>query len=117
MHHNDFRGAAAALLPSLQASQARAKRTANDDGGLETEYLIAINLLTCAGKENAWVLSGGIGDGEQKVNRQGPEAKRKIVTVEDVREAYQKELDRKSVIEGGRFAFGGVDAVDVMDID
>ncbi|KAL9128394.1 MAG: hypothetical protein Q9217_002918 [Psora testacea] len=113
LHHNDFRGAAAALLPSLQAAQARTKRSVAVDG-LEREYLTAINFLACMGKENAWVLSDGDGKAEEGANGLGGKGRRKVITIEDLREAYQKELDRRSVIESGRFAFGG--AVDEMDI-
>lgn len=103
LHHQDFRGAAAALLPPLQVAQARAKR---GDDGLEDKYLAVINLLACAGVGSGWVLS-------EDVSGKG---KRKIVEVSDVRAQYQKELDRRSVIEGGRFGFvgGGGDAMDVL---
>ena len=103
LHHQDFRGAAAALLPPLQAAQARAKRA---DDGLENQYLAVINLLACAGDGNGWVLSEGV-IGQEK---------RKIVEIKDVRAQYQTELDRRSVIEGGRFGFvgGGGDEMDVL---
>lgn len=94
LHRQDFRGAAAALLPSLQAAQARAKK---GDDGLENQYLAVINLLACAGEGNRWVLSEDVGG----------KGKRKIVEIKDVRAQYQKELDRRSMIEGGRFGFVG----------
>ena len=104
LHHQDFRGAAASLLPPLQAAQARVKK---GDDGLENQYLAVINLLACAGEGNGWVLSEDMNNGK---------AKRKIVEVKDVRAQYQKELDRRSVIEGGRFGFvgGGGDEMDVL---
>ncbi len=100
LHHGDFRGAAAALLPPLQVAQARVKR---GDDGLENQYLAVINLLACAGEGNAWVLSEEGG-------------KRRIVEIKDVRGLYQRELDRRSVIEGGRFGFvgGGGEEMDVL---
>ena len=107
MHHNDFRGAAAALLPDLiqLQSQHRVKRSAEQS--LDESYLTVINLLACAGKEEGWVLSGGsTSGGEGSVD--GPAGtKRKMVTLQDVRRGYQKELDRRSVIESGRYDFGG----------
>lgn len=109
LHHNDYRGAAAALLPPLQAAQTKAKRSAD---GLENEYLAVINLLACAGEENGWVLS-------QDVSKAGTggKAKRKVITIGDVRGQYQRELDRRSVIEGGRYGFAGaMDEGDEMDI-
>ena len=55
-------------------------------------------------------------DGEEG---KGGTGKRKVVTIGDVRVDYQRELDRRSVIEAGRFGFGGVGAVDegeAMDV-
>ena len=115
MHHNDFRGAAAALLPTLQATQAKAKRTTTSEE-LENDYLTVINLLACAGKGNAWVLSGGSADGGKAIKGNAitkKKGKRQLFTLEDLRHDYQAELDRRSVIEGGRFAFGGGDEMDV----
>ena len=89
--------------------QARVKR---DVEGLEDGYLAVINLLACAGKENSWVLSEGVGVGKGQAGENG---KRKVVTIGDVRGAYQRELDRRSMIEGGRFGFGGVMG-DEMDV-
>lgn len=104
LHHQDFRGAAAALLPPLRAAQARAKR---GDDGLENQYLTVINLLACAGEGKGWVLSEDVDGGK---------GKRKIVEVKDVRALYQRELDRRSVIEGGRFGFVGGGGGDEMDV-
>lgn len=103
LHHQNFRGAAAALLPPLQAAQARAKK---GDDALENQYLAVINLLACAGEGNGWVFSEDVSGGK---------GKRKIVQVGDVRALYQKELDRRSVIEGGRFGFVGGGEVE-MDV-
>jgi len=112
LHHNDYRGAAAALLPPLQAAHAKPKRNV---GGLENEYLAVINLLACAGRDNSWVLSRESSTNEKGVV--GVKGKRKVVTIEDMRGLYQRELDRRSVIEGGRFGFaGGVDEGDEMDV-
>jgi len=72
---------------------------------VEEGYLALINLLACAGKENGWVLSEGDG-GALRMGNHAVEEKRKVVTIEDVRRAYQKELDTRSVIESGRFGFG-----------
>ena len=113
MHHHDFRGAAAALLPDLQQLQVqmqhRGKRSAERE--LDESYLTVINLLACAGPNEGWVLKGGsangvAGDGIGGVSK--PEgAKRKVVTLRDLRANHQKELDRRSVIENGQYGFGG----------
>lgn len=44
--------------------------------------------------------------------------KRKLVTIKDVRKDYQDELDRRSMIENGRFGFGYTDSCggDEMDV-
>ena len=119
LRHDDFPGAASALLPSLNALQASARRSRVDEKELEDQYLTIINLLECAGKKNAWVLSGGsteIGGGSKE--------KRKVVTIDDLRTAYQKELDRRNLIDGGRYSFmdggaytnGNTVAGDAMDL-
>lgn len=76
---------------------------------LENDYLAIINLLACAGNGHRWVLSEGDVKGMT-----GGKVKRKVVTIEDVRAQYQKELDRRSVIEGGNYTFGG--GGDEMDV-
>ena len=121
LHFNDFRGAAKALMPALDQMQARVKRgvAGANEAVLDKQYLTIINLLSCAGPENAWVLSGGedesgkVGDadGVQDPGRQ----KRRVVTVQDLREGYQQELDRRSVVDSGDYAFGGVED-DGMDL-
>lgn len=86
------------------------KRSAD---GLENEYLAVINLLACAGQENGWVLSQDVSN----KGMPGGGGKRKVVTIGDVRGLYQKELDRRNVIESGRYGFaGGVDDGDEMDV-
>lgn len=83
-------------------------------------YLAVINLLSCAGE--AWVLSGGkerrgsgvgVAGGGKGGGLLGG-GKRKVVTLEDVRRKYQEELDRRSVLENGRFGFDEGDEMDVL---
>lgn len=90
------------------------------DAVLET-YLAIINLLSCAGE--GWVLSGGKerkgteggGGGGGAVGGKAEGGKRKVVTLEDVRRSYQEELDRRSVLENGRFGFDEGDDI-MMDV-
>lgn len=87
------------------------------DAVLET-YLAVINLLSCAGE--GWVLSGGKGSaggvgGISERGGKGEGGKRKLITLEDVRRSYQEELDRRSVLENGRFGFDEGDDV-MMDV-
>lgn len=126
MHHDDFRGAAAALLPSLQHQQRaarsgrpllqRAGKGAETEKSLDESYLSVINLLACAGEGEDWLLSGG-GSGDRSGGRAGGGgggAKRELITLHDVRASYQRELDRRSILETGRFEFGILpDAMDV----
>ena len=115
LHFNDFRGAAKALMPALDEMQAHVKRGIKgaSEAVLDKQYLTIINLLSCAGPENAWVLSGG----EDEIGKTGDDAggqdtgrqRRRIVTVQDLREGFQQELDRRSVAESGDYVFGGVE--------
>ncbi|KAG8625967.1 hypothetical protein KVT40_006368 [Elsinoe batatas] len=94
---------------------------AEEDSRWETEvtetYLLLINTLACCGSE-AWILAesaSGQGQGRKAsgnfgastVNGDGDNAKRKVVTLEDVRREYQAELDRRSEIAQGRFPLIG----------
>jgi nuclear pore complex protein Nup160 len=134
LRHHNAQGAAAALLERLQRlpesyALATATATATATAGATTtngerdavleDYLAVINLLSCAGE--GWVLSGGKesrGSGAgigAAAGVGGVVTKRKVVTLEDVRKTYQDELDRRSVMENGRFGFGlGFDAMDVL---
>ncbi|PVH87374.1 hypothetical protein DL98DRAFT_649633 [Cadophora sp. DSE1049] len=119
--HNDFRGAAAISLERLQRLQQSGDgdKLIGDDG-LETavtrQYVTLINALSCVSEKQTWILSE---EPPQKSNTAsiGSKAappKRKVVTLADVRKAYQAELDRIAAIENNQFAFG-VDP-DEMDV-
>ena len=127
----DFRGAAAAMYPQLQAlvpQQHKGKRASSgmgrskiggsrngNDGmtkgnlGVDEAYLSVMNLMACIGdtgdreRKEAWLLSDADG------------GKRRVVTIDDVRKGWQKELDRRSVVDGGRWGFGLVG--DEMDLE
>ncbi|KAL9018327.1 MAG: hypothetical protein Q9185_004360 [Variospora sp. 1 TL-2023] len=117
LKHGDFRGAATALYSQMQMKQKQTHKSSvvprfrlgNAGGGggeemgsrnLDESYLTVINLLACTGNDaddsggEAWLLSAANG------------RKRKVVTIDDVRKGWQKELDRRSVVEGGRWEFG-----------
>lgn len=118
LDHKDFRGAAAALLERLQRLQklsAKPGRLAESGDALLQGYLSVINLLACV-PGDGWVLSGGE-DADDVIGIGGK--KRKLVTIKDVRKEYQDELDRRSMIENGRFGFGYSDGEgerDEMDV-
>ncbi|KAL8644709.1 MAG: hypothetical protein Q9226_007629, partial [Calogaya cf. arnoldii] len=129
LRHGDYRGAAAAMYPQLQSSVSQHQRgkqkasaipqskigglrnsnggTVKGSRGVDEAYLSVINLMACIDsgeeeKKEAWLLSNADG------------GKRRVVTIEDVRKGWQKELDRRSVVEGGRWGFGMVG--DEMDL-
>lgn len=119
---NDFRGAAAASLDRLHKLRMtgagdKALRTDGSNGqdALETpitkQYLSLINALSCVDPEQAWILSEGVSD---KHANDGVPTKREVITLEDARKGYQKELDRIAAIENGQFAFAGGDDMDVL---
>ncbi|KAI9696536.1 MAG: hypothetical protein M1836_005555 [Candelina mexicana] len=101
----DFRGAAEVLFERLQQAQAftkRGKGSEEENEALEREYLALINLLACVDPAQAWILAKGSGEEEAEQVKM-----RKVVTLDDVRRGYQKELDRVAMIEGNMFPFGG----------
>ena len=112
MKYLDYRGAAAALLAHLKCVQKSSRsflmRGENDE--IVTTYLNVINLLACCGGEDeAWVLTDAFD--EVRLNTKGVQKdeikrKRTLVTIKDVRAGYQKELDRRSMLENGRWGFG-----------
>ena len=129
LRQGDFRGAAAALYSQLQSqvsqhqkgrqkagamtkskiggSKLSTEGTVKGNRGADELYLSLINLMACieSGEREAkgeWLLSSADG------------GKRRVVTIGDVRKGWQKELDRRSLVEGGRWDFGMV--VDEMDL-
>ena len=131
LRHDDFRGAAAALLDSLNRNNqpsslpqrtGREKTATIVEDGVEATYLTIINLLACAGDGEEWVLapsssrfsprSTSSSSAHSDVNKSGAagetigaKAKRELITLDDIRAAYQRELDRRSVLETGNFSF------------
>lgn len=114
---NDFRGAASISLERLQRLQASGDgdKIIGDDG-LETavtkQYVALINALSCVDPKNAWILAEDL----PKRSAKGVvlSGKRRVVKLEDVRRAYQEELDRIAAIENGQFAFAGGDEMDIV---
>jgi nuclear pore complex protein Nup160 len=114
---SDFRGAATISLERLQRLQQSGDgdKMIGEDG-LETpvtkQYLALINALSCVEPKQAWILSeepprkGSTGKNTQP--------KRKVVTLDDLRRAYQDELDRIAAIQNNQFAFAGGDEMDVL---
>ena len=114
MQHLDYRGAAAALLSHLQRVRKSSRSSFRKLGEMDeviATHLNVINSLACAGGEGeAWVLTDAFEEvgkgGERKEMKDRGSKKRKLVTIKDVRASYQRELDRRSVLESGRWGFG-----------
>lgn len=128
MRHLDYRGAAAALLVHLQSvyKLKRSSFTRAQDDEIISTYLSVINLLACCGGEDeAWVLTDSFDEVKPRTKgskQDENKKKRKLVTLNDVRARYQKELDRRSMLENGQFAFGldgagEEDRDNAMDVD
>jgi nuclear pore complex protein Nup160 len=116
IRHGDVRGAVSVLVERFEQRKKRGQRKrvgvlASKSGEKERdtvleEYLVAINALELAGENEGWVLVGGSG-GKFGQSEMRQDEKRKVVTLEDVRKGYQEELDRRSVLETGRFGIVG----------
>ncbi|KAL8673373.1 MAG: hypothetical protein Q9168_002199 [Polycauliona sp. 1 TL-2023] len=121
LRDGDYRGAAEALYPQLQSTVsqhqkgkqkmgalAKSKMGGSNSSGdgvakgntvVDDAFLSIINLMACiddgeSDTKEAWLLSSA------------ERGKRKVVTIEEVRKGWQTELDRRSVVEGGRWGFG-----------
>lgn len=112
---NDFRGAASILYERLQRLKA-----GNSSKGEEIVqcYLLLINTLASVHADQQWILAEQPSE-EPVVSMKSltigkgkplpvPTGARKVITLEEVRQEYQGELDRQSAIEHGRFGFGAV---------
>jgi nuclear pore complex protein Nup160 len=114
---SDFRGAAAISLERLQRLQQSGDGdTIIGEDGLETpvtkQYIALINALSCVEPKQAWILSEELPKkGSTGKNNQ---PKRKVVTLDDLRKAYQEELDRIAAIQNNQFAFAGGDEMDIL---
>ncbi|KAE9376840.1 hypothetical protein N431DRAFT_401327 [Stipitochalara longipes BDJ] len=114
---SDFRGAATISLERLQRLQQSGDgdKMIGEDG-LETpvtkQYIALINALSCVEPKQAWILSE---EPQRKGNSgRNNHTKRKVVTLDDLRRAYQEELDRIAAIQNNQFAFAGGDEMDVL---
>ena len=119
IRRNDFRGAAAISLDRLQRLQQAGEgdKILGEDSSetpVTKQYITLINALSCVDPKQAWIVyeepagkTNGAGGGKEQ-------AKRKVVTLEDVRRSYQEELDRIAAIQNNQFAFAGGDNMDVL---
>ncbi|CAN8098630.1 unnamed protein product [Discula destructiva] len=114
--HNDYRGAAAVLhdrLLKLQQAGEDADLSGVDmlDTSVTKQFLMLINALSCVDPKQAWITVEGIPD---RGTEDGA-AKRKVVTLAELRRQYQAELDRIAAIQNNQFALADEDDVMVID--
>ncbi|KAH9823681.1 Nucleoporin [Teratosphaeria destructans] len=105
---SDFRGAAEILyehLQDLRTSQNHRRAVQDpEDETLPQLYVLLINTLACAGEDEAYLLAQGTGLG----------AKRRLVTLDELRREYAVELDKRSDMLHGRYALVGDESMDVL---
>lgn len=110
--HDNYRGAATVLFDRIQKLRlvGEGDKIAGDDTfdtPVTKQYLLLINALTCVEPKQAWIYD------ESGLDAPDGVAKRKLVTLADVRKQYQDELDRIAAIQNNQFGF---EADDVMEI-
>ncbi|CAG9939154.1 unnamed protein product [Clonostachys rosea f. rosea IK726] len=115
IRHGNFRGAASILLDRIQKLRLAGEGDKIDgDDVLDTpvtrQYILLINALSCVDTKQAWIYDEGVPGSEAKGDG---EAKRKVVSLADIRKQYQAELDRITAIQNNQFGFK---ADDVMDL-
>ncbi|KYK55477.1 DNA repair protein RAD51 [Drechmeria coniospora] len=111
---NNYRGAATVLLDHIQKlKQAGEGDRSSGEDVLDTpvtrQYLLLINALSCVDAKQAWIFDEGL----PSVDSSADGAKRKVVSLADVRKQYQDELDRIVAIQNNQFGF---EADDMMEI-
>lgn len=112
---NNYRGAASVILDKIQKLRLAGEGdqiTGEDvlDTPVTRQYLLLINALSCVDAKQAWIFDEGVPEGEKN---KAAAAKRKVVSLADIRKQYQDELDRIAAIQNNQFGF---EAGDVMDI-
>ncbi|RBQ64725.1 hypothetical protein VDGD_08795 [Verticillium dahliae] len=116
--HNDYRGAASVLMDRIQKLKHAGegdKYQGEDvlDTPVTKQYLLLINALSCVDPKQAWIFSEELPPQNSR-DTSGFQAKRKVVTLADLRKQYQDELDRIAAIQNNQFGFEAGD--EVMDI-
>lgn len=101
---NNYRGASEILYERLERLRYKESHYLQnpDDETLVEAYMLLINTLACCGEGEGWVLAEPI----PGVHTDG--RKRKLVTLEQVRGEFEKELDRRSDLALGRFPLTGM---------
>ncbi|KAI6246010.1 Nucleoporin [Erysiphe necator] len=116
---NNFRGAASILLNRLY----RLRKLGSADQIIEShqletpitqQYISLINTLCCVDPKQAWILQEIENTENQSsmINEQSP--KRQVITLSDLRNNYQAELDRLGAIHNNQFQFEGSDPMNIL---
>ncbi|RKF56850.1 Nucleoporin NUP120 [Erysiphe neolycopersici] len=116
---NNFRGAASILLNRLQRLRQLEKADQIiESHQLETpitqQYISLINTLCCVDPKQAWIFQEAEKSDNQNSMRQGLSSKRQIITLSELRNDYQEELDRLAAIHNNQFQFEGGDAMNIL---
>lgn len=106
----NYRGAAAVLFDRIQKLQYAGegdKFIGEDvlDTPVTKQYLLLINALTCVDPKERWILPDMFPPVVDEDGKEEVVAKRKLVTLEDIRKQYQDELDRIAAIQNNQFGF------------
>ncbi|KAI0379748.1 nucleoporin Nup120/160-domain-containing protein [Hypomontagnella monticulosa] len=116
---NDYRGAAVVLLDRIQKLRQLGEGdqvTGDDilDTAVTRQYLMLINVLSCVDPKQAWITIKGPA-GPVRPGTGNPDiAKRKVVTLADIRKEYQDELDRIAAIHNDQFGFTADDEMEIL---
>jgi nuclear pore complex protein Nup160 len=116
---NDYRGAAAVLMDSIQKLKYAGegdKLVGEDmlDTPVTKQYLLLINALSCVDEKQAWVFCEGVDGG--RAGAAANEGKRKVVTLTDIRREYQEEMDRIAAIQNNQFGFEPDDEMEILRV-
>ncbi|KAI0172304.1 nucleoporin Nup120/160-domain-containing protein [Hypoxylon sp. FL1284] len=115
---NDYRGAAAILLDRIQKLRQLGEGdqvTGDDvlDTAVTRQYLMLINVLSCVEQKQAWITIESPAQ-PSKAGSGVSVAKRRVVTLADIRKEYQDELDRIAAIHNNQFGFAADDEMEIL---
>ena len=68
-----------------------------------------INVLSCVETRQAWITTEAVTGATA-----GTGAKRRVVTLADIRKDYQDELDRIAAIQNNQFGFAAGDEMEIL---
>ncbi|KAI0906390.1 nucleoporin Nup120/160-domain-containing protein [Ustulina deusta] len=117
---NDYRGAAVIILDRIQKLRQLGEGdqfTSEDvlDTVITRQYLMLINVLSCVEQKQAWIITEEFSHPQAAAGKGAPvSAKRRVVTLADIRKEYQDELDRIAAIQNNQFGFAADDEMEIL---